>query len=118
LPVPERARQRILELADKEQKRRKKRISSVDEFRQAYPELTFIIDGVEQPKRKPKAPKKRKSDYSGKKSGTLSSNLSSQHPPTLSLTKARRLVDADMTSKSSKMTWRPAHCAMSSKTIE
>jgi hypothetical protein len=29
--------------------------------------LTFIIDGVEQPKRKPKAPKKRKSDYSGKK---------------------------------------------------
>jgi hypothetical protein len=37
LPVPERARQRILELADKEQKRRKKRISSVDEFRQAYP---------------------------------------------------------------------------------
>jgi hypothetical protein len=67
LPVPERARRRILELADKEQKRRKKRISSVEEFRQAYPELTFIIDGVEQPKRKPKAPAKRKSDYSGKK---------------------------------------------------
>jgi hypothetical protein len=67
LPVPERARRRILLLADKEQKRRKKRISSVEEFRQAYPELTFIIDGVEQPKRKPKAPAKRKSDYSGKK---------------------------------------------------
>jgi hypothetical protein len=67
LPVPERARRRILSLADKEQKRRKKRIGSVEEFRQAYPELTFIIDGVEQPKRKPKAPKKRKSDYSGKK---------------------------------------------------
>lgn len=67
LPVPQRARQRILSLADKEQKRRKKRISSVEEFRQAYPELTFIIDGVEQPKRKPKAPAKRKSDYSGKK---------------------------------------------------
>jgi hypothetical protein len=67
LPVPERARQRILSLADKEQKRRKKRIGSVEEFRQAYPELTFIIDGVEQPKRKPKAPAKRKSDYSGKK---------------------------------------------------
>jgi len=67
LPVPERARQRVLSLADKEQKRRKKRISSVDEFRQAYPELTFIIDGVEQPKRKPKVPQKRKSDYSGKK---------------------------------------------------
>lgn len=67
LPVPERARQRILSLADKEQKRRKKRIGSVEEFRQAYPELTFIIDGVEQPKRKPKTPAKRKSDYSGKK---------------------------------------------------
>ena len=67
VPVPERARQRILSLADKEQKRRKKRIGSVEEFRQAYPELTFIIDGVEQPKRKPKAPAKRKSDYSGKK---------------------------------------------------
>jgi hypothetical protein len=67
LPVPERARQGILSLADKEQKRRKKRIGSVEEFRQAYPELTFIIDGVEQPKRKPKAPAKRKSDYSGKK---------------------------------------------------
>jgi DDE superfamily endonuclease len=67
LPVPEQARRRILSLADKEQKRRKKRISSVEEFRQAYPELTFIIDGVEQPKRKPKKPEKRKSDYSGKK---------------------------------------------------
>jgi len=67
LPVPERARTRILSLADKEQKRRTKRIGSVEEFRQAYPELTFIIDGVEQPKRKPKAPAKRKSDYSGKK---------------------------------------------------
>ncbi|MBA3766116.1 MAG: transposase [Acidobacteria bacterium] len=67
LPVPERARHRILSLADKEQKRRKKRISSVEEFRQAYPELTFIIDGVEQPKRKPQDPKKRKSDYSKRK---------------------------------------------------
>ncbi len=67
LPVPERARQRIFSLTDKEQKRRKKRIGSVEEFREAYPELTFIIDGVEQPKRKPKAPTKRKSDYSGKK---------------------------------------------------
>lgn len=67
LPVPGQARRRILELADKEQKRRKKRISSVEEFREAYPELTFIIDGVEQPKRKPKKPAKRKSDYSGKK---------------------------------------------------
>ncbi len=67
LPVPERARQRILSLADKEQKRRTKRIGTVEEFREAYPELSFIIDGVEQPKRKPKAPRKRKGDYSGKK---------------------------------------------------
>jgi hypothetical protein len=67
LPVPERALKRILSLADTEQQRRKKRIGSVEEFREAYPELTFIIDGVEQPKRKPKKPAKRKSDYSGKK---------------------------------------------------
>jgi hypothetical protein len=38
LPVPERARRRVLELANKEQKRRQKRIGTVDEFRQAYPE--------------------------------------------------------------------------------
>src|SRR5215210_5497387 len=68
LPVPTVARKRILSLADKEQKRRQKRIGSVEEFRQAYPELTFIIDGVEQPKRKPKNKDKRKSDYSKKKS--------------------------------------------------
>lgn len=67
LPVPERARRRVLSLAAKEQQRREKRIGSIEEFRQAYPELTFIIDGVEQPKRKPKVPKKRRSDYSGKK---------------------------------------------------
>lgn len=67
LPVPERARSRILSLARKEQERRHKRIGTIEEFRQAYPELTFIIDGVEQPKRKPKKPEKRKSDYSGKK---------------------------------------------------
>jgi hypothetical protein len=43
LPVPERARERMLTLADKEQKRRKKRIGNIEEFREAYPELTFII---------------------------------------------------------------------------
>lgn len=67
LPVPERARARVMSLAKKEQERRRKRIGTVEEFREAYPELTFIIDGVEQPKRKPKKPEKRKSDYSGKK---------------------------------------------------
>lgn len=67
LPVPERALKRIFSLAKAEQQRRKKRIGTVEEFREAYPELTFIIDGVEQPKRKPKNKEKRKSDYSGKK---------------------------------------------------
>jgi hypothetical protein len=57
----------VLGLADKEQKRRQKRIGSIEEFRQAYPELSFIIDGVEQPKRKPKNKEKRKSDYSKRK---------------------------------------------------
>jgi hypothetical protein len=76
LPVPDKARERILRLADKEQKRRKKRIGSIEEFRQAYPELTFIIDGVEQPKRKPKNKEKRKSDYSKrKKRHTLKQNV-------------------------------------------
>jgi hypothetical protein len=67
LPTPERARRRIFSLAKAEHERRKKRIGSIDEFREAYPELSFIIDGVEQPKRKPKQQPKRKSDYSGKK---------------------------------------------------
>jgi hypothetical protein len=67
LPVPARARARILSLAKKEQARRRKRIGTGEEFREAYPELAFIIDGGEQPKRKPKDPAKRKSDYSGKK---------------------------------------------------
>ena len=67
LPVPERARRRLLSLAKAEQERRQKRISSIEEFREAYPELSFIIDGVEQAKRKPKDKQKRQSDYSGKK---------------------------------------------------
>jgi hypothetical protein len=67
LPTPERAKKRILSLAKTETQRRKKRIGSIEEFKQAYPELTFIIDGVEQPKRKPKDKQKRKDDYSGKK---------------------------------------------------
>lgn len=67
LPTPERAKKRILSLAKAETQRRKKRIGSIEEFKEAYPELTFIIDGVEQPKRKPKDKEKRKSDYSGKK---------------------------------------------------
>jgi len=67
LPTHQQARSKVLSLADKEQRRRK-RIGSVEEFKEAYPELTFIIDGVEQQKRKPKDKGKRKSDYSKKKS--------------------------------------------------
>jgi hypothetical protein len=67
LPVPERARRRILSLAKTESERRQKRIGSIEEFREAYPELSFISDGVEQPKRRPQDKEKRKSDYSGKK---------------------------------------------------
>jgi hypothetical protein len=68
LPTHHKARGKVLFLAKKEQERRGKRISSIEEFREAYPELTFIIDGVEQEKRKPKNKEKRKSDYSKKKS--------------------------------------------------
>ncbi len=68
LPTHQQARSKVLTLAKKEQERRQKRIGSIEEFKEAYPELTFIIDGVEQPKRKPKNQERRKSDYSKKKS--------------------------------------------------
>jgi len=67
LPTPERARRRIFLMAKKEAQRRKKRISTIEEFVETYPRLTFLIDGVEQEKRKPKDKEKRKEDYSGKK---------------------------------------------------
>jgi hypothetical protein len=62
LPTHARALHKVLSLAAKEESRRRKRISSIEEFREAYPELTFIIDGVEQEKRKPQKKEKRKSD--------------------------------------------------------
>ena len=68
LPTYAQARGKILSLAKKEQARRGKRIGFIEEFKEAYPELTFIVDGVEQEKRKPKNKEKRKSDYSKKKS--------------------------------------------------
>ena len=68
LPTHTQARGKVLALAQKEQERRGKRIGCIEEFKEAYPELTFIIDGVEQPKRKPKNKAKRKSDCSKKKS--------------------------------------------------
>ena len=67
LPTPDRARRRIFRLAKKEAERRQKRIGTIAEFVEAYPELTFLIDGVEQERRKPKDKEKRKTDYSGKK---------------------------------------------------
>jgi DDE superfamily endonuclease len=67
LPTPARVRRRILTAAREVHKQRHKRIGTVDEFREAYPELDFLIDGVEQPKRKPQDKQKRQDDYSGKK---------------------------------------------------
>jgi len=67
LPTPERVRRKILTAAREVNQQRQKRIGTLDEFREAYPELDFLIDGVEQPKRKPQEKQKRKLDYSGKK---------------------------------------------------
>jgi len=65
LPVPERARKTVFDLAEKETRRR--RINNIEDFKESYPELSILIDGVEQPKQRPKDKQKRKSDYSGKK---------------------------------------------------
>jgi hypothetical protein len=67
LPLPHRVRERILTAAQEVSKERRQRIGSLEEFREAYPELEFLIDGVEQPKRKPQNKQKRQDDYSGKK---------------------------------------------------
>lgn len=66
-PSPARVRERILTAAREVSKERQKRIGSLAEFREAYPELEFLIDGTEQPKRKPRDKQKRKDDYSGKR---------------------------------------------------
>lgn len=67
LPLPARVRAQILAAAREVAKQRQRRIGSLEEFREAYPELEFLIDGTEQPKRKPHDKQKRKDDYSGKK---------------------------------------------------
>ena len=67
LPVPERARATVIALAEKEGQRRRGRINNLEDFAREYPELSILIDGTEQPKQRPQDPKKRKSDYSGKK---------------------------------------------------
>ncbi|MFN7928257.1 MAG: transposase family protein [Blastocatellia bacterium] len=67
LPLPAHVRERILTAAQEVSKQRQRRIGSVEEFRDAYPELEFLIDGTEQPKRKPGNQPQRQDDYSGKK---------------------------------------------------
>ena len=67
LPVPARVRQQLVDLAAGEKERRSKRIGDMDQFREAYPELTILIDGVEQPQRRPRTPSKNKENYSGRK---------------------------------------------------
>ena len=67
LPTPTKVGEKLLGAAKKEGERRSKRISSVEEFQAAYPELTVLIDGVEQEKQRPKDKTLRKSQYSGKK---------------------------------------------------
>ena len=68
LPTHAKALEKVLSLARKEEERRGKRISSIEGFKEAYPELTFIIDGVEQEKRTPQQKEKRSEDYSKKQS--------------------------------------------------
>lgn len=65
--LPARVRERILTAAREVSKQRHRRIGSAAEFREAYPELEFLIDGTEQPKRKPGNKQQRTDDYSGKK---------------------------------------------------
>lgn len=67
LPTPAKVRDKLLGAAQMEGERRGKRISGVEEFAAAYPELTALIDGVEQEKQRPQDKTLRKSQYSGKK---------------------------------------------------
>ena len=89
LPTHERALQKVLSLAAKEERRRQKRINSIEEFQKAYPELTFIIDGVEQEKRKPEKKEKRKNDYSKKKSRHTNKQLLISTPSGIIVSQSR-----------------------------
>lgn len=66
-PLPARVREPILTAAREVSQQRHKRIGSLEEFREAYTELEFLIDSTEQPKRKPRDQQKRKDNYTGKK---------------------------------------------------
>ena len=115
LPTPQRARERILSLAKAEQQRRQKRISSIEEFREAYPELTFIIDGVEQPKRRPKDKQKRKDDYSGKKKRHTRKQLLTSTPNGIIVDQSPQSVVERTTFKPSKTTTSSAASSTSFK---
>ena len=67
LPTPEKVSRRVFSLASIDGSGREKRITSIEDLATVLPELVVLIDGVEQPKRKPKDSVKRKSQYSGKK---------------------------------------------------
>jgi hypothetical protein len=67
LPLPEVVCRRVFSMAEGQGKRRSGRIRTLEDLAEVLPELTVLIDGAEQPKRKPKNSDKRKSQYSGKK---------------------------------------------------
>jgi len=67
LPTPDKVRVQVLAAAQKEGARRGQRLNKLEALKAAYPELTVLIDGVEQEKQRPQDPAKRKRQYSGKK---------------------------------------------------
>jgi hypothetical protein len=62
LPQPKRLLQRVLETA--------KRIGTLEEFAQKFPDLKAIVDATEQPIRRPQEKKKRDAHYSGRRKRT------------------------------------------------
>lgn len=67
LPTPARVKSAVLSMAEKAGAKLPKRISTIEEFVRAYPELAILIDGKEQPIPRPKDSEKRTATYSGKK---------------------------------------------------
>jgi hypothetical protein len=106
LPVPARARARILSLAKKEQARRRKRIGTGEEFREAS----------SSPSASPKTRPSARATTPARSGGTRASSSSSARRRASSLIKARRSGVAPTTSKSSGRTMRPAPSAPSLKT--
>jgi hypothetical protein len=67
LPTPKKVLATLTATAAQAHANRRKRIGTLEELKEAYPELVVLIDGTEQPKRRPQDKTKRKSQYSGKK---------------------------------------------------